>query len=195
MKRRWSWGLVAAAAVTVVVGWGPSAYADAALTSTSVKNGATLDAVPKAVTFTFNEEIQARFTRVNVTGGDGAVKVATSTTNGAKVSQELPATLPDGDYTVAYRVVSADGHPVSGKVSFTLDLPEPAPSATATSAPASAAVPTTAASTPGAIAAVPTSEDADGAGGWWLWLLGALVVTGVLAVVLVGRSRRRPADG
>ena len=35
----------------------------------------------------------------------------------------LPATLPDGAYTATYRVISADGHPVSGGLVFAVGKP------------------------------------------------------------------------
>jgi hypothetical protein len=34
------------------------------------------------------------------------------------VSQPLSATAPAGDYTVAYRVTSDDGHPITGSFTF-----------------------------------------------------------------------------
>ncbi len=45
--------------------------------------------------------------------------------NGAaeNVATEVPSDLPKGVYTATYRVVSADGHPVSGGFSFGIDTP------------------------------------------------------------------------
>jgi hypothetical protein len=58
-----------------------------------------------------------------------------------------PVTLPGpGKYTVAYRVVSADGHPVEGAVTFTVTgttavagSPSPSASAVASASPSLAA--------------------------------------------------------
>ena len=42
---------------------------------------------------------------------------------GAKSTVQVTDTLPNGTYTVAYRVVSADGHPVQGSYPFTVADP------------------------------------------------------------------------
>ncbi|HLU60438.1 MAG TPA: copper resistance protein CopC, partial [Pseudonocardia sp.] len=87
---------------------------------------------------------------------------------------------------IGYRVVSADGHPVSGEVSFTLTTPGPGAGAEApASAPASEPAP----------AAAPPAEGG-GAGGEnggtpiWPWILGAVVLVGggVVAALRLGRS-------
>ncbi|GEM_PF-193157 len=45
--------------------------------------------------------------------------------DGALVIQDVADDLPPGSYTIAYRVVSPDGHPVEGEIPFTLVAPEP----------------------------------------------------------------------
>lgn len=73
MVRRWRY-LVGAAllGLTTALGAAPgTALADAALRSTSPEDGAVQAQVPKVVTFTFNEELQDRFTTVMVTGSAG----------------------------------------------------------------------------------------------------------------------------
>jgi hypothetical protein len=40
--------------------------------------------------------------------------------DGSTITVELPADGPRGKYTLSYRVVSADGHPVSGSTTFTV---------------------------------------------------------------------------
>ena len=53
------------------------------------------------------------------------------------MTQALAADLPAGEHTVTYRVVSTDGHPVSGTVTFTTTAApaSASPSATATATP------------------------------------------------------------
>jgi hypothetical protein len=57
---------------------------------------------------------------------------------GGQVSTAVSPLGPAGVYQIGYRVVSDDGHPVQGKVSFTLTAPGPA-AAAPTTAPAAAA--------------------------------------------------------
>ena len=86
--------------------------------------------------------------------------------DGGTVTVSLPSPLPDGTYTVAYRVVSADGHPVQGAYQFTV-----------TGATADAA--RSRRRTPGEPAAAQRRR-----GRWWH---GRVVV----AVAGAGRARRR----
>ncbi|MCF6473584.1 copper resistance protein CopC, partial [Nonomuraea sp. MG754425] len=50
--------------------------------------------------------------------------------DGAVVTQAVEGPLPDGEYTIAYRVVSSDGHPIEGEIPFRVEgAPTPSPSA------------------------------------------------------------------
>ena len=90
------------------------------------------------------------------------------------VTVPLRALGSAGVYTAGYRVVSADGHPVSGSITFTLRAP-----GTATAEEARQ---------PGT--ADPGEQD-DGGLPVWVWLLGAAALLGIgLTVVL--RIGNRP---
>ena len=60
--------------------------------------------------------------------------------NGPDVTVDLASELPEGHYQVRWRVVSSDGHPISGVVPFVVGSPPPLTTATAPAA-AAAAVP------------------------------------------------------
>jgi len=86
-------------------------------------DGSDLEAAPTNVIFTFNEELLEATVRVSITNESGAVvakDVAESA--GSVVTVPWPADLPDGTYSVSYRVVSGDGHPVTGEISFRYGL-------------------------------------------------------------------------
>ncbi|MGV1003599.1 MAG: copper resistance CopC family protein [Candidatus Nanopelagicales bacterium] len=104
------------------------AYGHAELASSSPKDGARLDAAPKAVTFKFGEKLLPAGNAITVTDTEtgqrlklGAVKV-----DGRKLSVAWPKSAPAGKYRVAYRAVSADGHPITGRIVFTFSKPSPA---------------------------------------------------------------------
>jgi methionine-rich copper-binding protein CopC len=112
--------LVMTAAVTLVLfGPVPMASAHAGLIASDPADGATLNAPVPTVSLTFSDPIDARFVKVAVTVPAGAVPASASavTTSGPTVSIVIPGTAP-GAYRVVYRVVSADGHPVSGTLSY-----------------------------------------------------------------------------
>jgi copper transport protein len=93
---------------------GPAA-AHASLVSVDPPDGARLDESPSTVTLTFSERVSADLGGVRVLDHDGRqVQQGAARVDGAVVSVDLQADLPDGTYVVSYRVVSADGHPVRG---------------------------------------------------------------------------------
>ncbi|UHP09514.1 copper resistance protein CopC [Listeria marthii] len=79
---------------------------------------------PEKVTLVFNEEIEADFPLIEVKDSSGkrveTGKTAVSKKNNHMVEASLPADLKDDVYSVSWRVVSADGHAVTGVISFKL---------------------------------------------------------------------------
>jgi len=107
--------------IAVVVGGAAPASAHTRLMSTTPVNGAEVDASPDAVTLTFNEPVREKYSEVTVTGPEGGTwQVGKLTQTGSTISQALVPLGPKGTYTVAWRVVSADGHPVAGTFAFVL---------------------------------------------------------------------------
>lgn len=112
---------LAAAAVAlltaVLLGSGP-AYAHAALLGTDPADGAHLTTAPTRIALTFSENI-AKPAFVVLTAPDGK-QVPTSDI--AVVDNVVTATVAASDikgtYSLSYRVVSADSHPVAGSSSF-----------------------------------------------------------------------------
>jgi len=98
--------------------------AHSALQSSTPADQAELVQPPTAVTLTFNEAVDSEFSDVVVTGPDGQARQEGATqVQGSTVTQPLRPLTEDGRYDVAYRVVSADGHPITGELSFTVTLP------------------------------------------------------------------------
>jgi methionine-rich copper-binding protein CopC len=87
-------------------------------------DGATLTAGPAQVRLTFDLPVREGFATVTVVGPggtrweDGAPVVYANT-----VSEKVRPLGPAGVYQVGYRIVSDDGHPVSGAIRFTLTTP------------------------------------------------------------------------
>ena len=108
-----------------------SASAHALLESTTPARSARLDAVPKQVTLRFSEPVEAEFGAVRVFDTKGREVQAGSAFHpggrGERVAVRLRSGLADDGYTVTYRVISADSHPVSGGFVFVVgDAPAPA---------------------------------------------------------------------
>lgn len=101
-----------------------AADAHTALKSISPEDGSSATTQPKEVRLEFSEAVSETFSAVTVIGVDGASATDGPTVvDGAVVTQPLTSGLGSGAYAVTYRVVSADGHPITGTAEFTLDLP------------------------------------------------------------------------
>lgn len=153
---------------------------------------------PAQVTLTFNEALIVEGTAMVVTDAAGvSTPLEPTFPTPDVVAAELPD-LANGVASVAWRVVSADGHPVEGVVTFTVDNPEPVVTPSSTVEPTSSPEPSVSAS-PVVTTHVTVSPEpgADGAGAGfgggipaWLWAALIVVVVGgaVYGVVTVRRG-------
>jgi methionine-rich copper-binding protein CopC len=141
------WSVLAALALPLVVGGqlvgaGPAAAHDV-LEETSPKDGSTVAVTPSDVTLTFDQVAFAVGSQVLVNGPSGNVAAGPVRIVDRVVHEAIQPGAPAGSYTVEWRVTSADGHPVSGKFTFTSQAAAagtaPASGAASSSAPASSA--------------------------------------------------------
>ena len=177
-----------AACVALLLGAAP-AFAHTRLEGSNPADKSNVDSAPESVSLSFNEDISAEFASVSVVGPDGT-NYATGQVSaaGGQVSTAVSPLGPAGAYTIGYRVVSDDGHPVQGKVSFTLTAPGPG-AAAATPAPAAAEA--TAAPAPATTAVDPqASTRPDEGAPIWPWLVGAVILVAAGAVVALRLGRR-----
>jgi len=103
------------------------AWAHAVLVDANPGPGSVLDESPAQVELTFNERLESPFS-LEVRDGRGSViggERAAMSEDRRRISVSLPR-LDRGVYTVSYRVLSADGHPVSGSYVFSVGEPLPA---------------------------------------------------------------------
>ena len=101
----------------LLVGSGP-ASAHASLVGSDPEDGATLAAAPTTITFTFSENI-GNPAYVSVAAPNGSkIDVSDVRAVDNKVSSTVAEVNQKGRYTAAYRVVSADGHPVEGTIHY-----------------------------------------------------------------------------
>ena len=183
------------AALWVSVGAGP-ARAHSELTTSTPTANARLGVAPATVKLVFSDKVEPRFTNVALTVGKTKAIALKAEVNGSTVT----ATIPDdergpGAWKVSYRVVSADGHPISGTVPFTVSgsvaptqpSPTPTPSA-ATPTPSTPSVTTT----PGQMSspAAPSAARVDRT--LLLWVAGIIVLMVGLAYAVwrSGQSNR-----
>lgn len=197
-----------------------AAHAHDTLTDSSPRDGEVVTA-PDELTLTFSGEISPLGTAVTVEGPDGDAVAGDPEVDGRVVTVPLAADLAAGGYTVAWRVTSGDGHPISGEFGFEVEADEteePESPATSepeaeTTAPAGTTSEDTATeaetaaddevSTPEEPTATeqatqeptaptaPAEDTGDSGISPWVWVVAGLVVAG-LAGAIVAVSRRGP---
>jgi methionine-rich copper-binding protein CopC len=158
---------------------GPASAHDAA-ESSSPADGATVATPPDRVSITFNNKplsVGSQILVNDVAGSnwaDGPVEIVDNV-----AFQKLKPGAPAGQYTVVWRVVSSDAHPIEGNFSFIA-------TAGASGSTAAAPVPTLGTAQPGTTSAPEQSPSASEPFPWSLVIfagtaLGIVIALGVLA--------------
>ncbi|WP_019983018.1 copper resistance protein CopC [Streptomyces sp. Amel2xE9] len=117
----------------LLLGGAGAASAHAGLRSADPADGTVLASAPRALTLTFTESVGLLDDSFRLFAPDGRrvrtgePRHAPGRTDTAQVA--FPAGLGQGTFTVAWRVVSADSHPVSGAFTFSVGRPSPATAA------------------------------------------------------------------
>lgn len=129
MQRRSSWWralrlvTAAAACLLAVFASAAPAAAHATLVSTDPVDGSVLARSPGQATLTFDERVSLPAEGVQAFDADGNPVAASASASDTLVTVDLPDRLGDGTYVVVWRVVSADGHPVAGSLTFSVGKP------------------------------------------------------------------------
>ncbi|WP_141577238.1 copper resistance protein CopC [Actinomadura sp. WMMA1423] len=190
-------GLIATAALAFGAFTAPPALAHTKLVGSTPEKGKAADSVTE-VTLVFSDKISV----AKVVVSDGQKKefqAGAAERAGTKVTQKLTGPLPAGSYTVAYRVVGEDGHPIEGDdLAFSVTGGgEPAASAAPSEGGVGAAEQTGAAANADEQPLKADQEDADSdedsGPGMLLWVLigvGLLVGVGI-GVAIVFRAKRK----
>ncbi|MFK0040433.1 copper resistance protein CopC [Paenarthrobacter sp. NPDC090517] len=160
--------------------------------STAPANGASVAEVPASVSITFNNRPLAIGSGVTVTAAgenwaDGPVEIIDN-----QAVQKLRQGAPAGEYTVVWRVVSSDSHPIEGTFTFTATAGStttatgPVGASPSASAP-SATVPTAGTAAPG----TGNSEPAADASQPFPWSIVGLAVVAVGLVIYLAVTARK----
>ncbi|MCO5989413.1 copper resistance protein CopC [Actinoallomurus spadix] len=184
-----------AAAVAAVAAGGlltaPPASAHTTLVAAKPAKGAKV-ASPAQIKLTFAEAV--RFPGIVLLDAKGGHHEAGKAhASGATVTAQVAGVLPPGVYRVGWRVVSGDGHPVTGDYRFTVVGSAASAPAAAASAPASDGStddsPAPAAVTPSSTPAAQHTSSGSSTGWWWIGLGALMVVAAVIGAELFRKRR------
>ncbi len=195
--RRWT--VTAAFALALLAVGAVPASAHDVLAGTDPAAGSVVAGAPSRVRLTFGDPVLDGSAQIRVDGPSGVVSTGAVTVTGRTVVAPLAATAAPGRYTVLWRATSRDGHPVSGRFTFTLAAPGTAASAPASapvSAPASAPVSAPASAPVSAPASPGPAEPAAGSASATPVATALLLTGAAVAAGMTGRrwSRRRRTD-
>lgn len=171
--------LVALVSVAFLVGAAPTAYAHSELVASSPADGAQLATAPTTIELSFNEPVSDVGLQVVARGPDGIVELPTPQVAGTQVITTWPSSASAGEYLVSYRVVSADGHPVDGTLSMTIESDRTAGTSTDVGQSAIAVAPS------------PIAAESDAGGGFPWWIGVVAVIGGVSIGAVIARGMRR----
>ncbi|RZU18026.1 copper resistance CopC/CopD family protein [Streptomyces sp. BK239] len=119
--------LLAGAVLALLAGGASPAAAHSTLVRAVPADSSVIKTAPDRITLTFSEAVGLSAGSLRVLSpeslrvDEGPVRHASGTSDTAEV--RLAGKLPEGTYTVGWRVVSADGHPISGAFTFSLGRP------------------------------------------------------------------------
>ena len=176
------------AAAAAVISTGSPALAHNSLTKALPAKNATVAESPAKVELSFLQKVDATKLTIEVTDAQQQ-KVPSDgpEADGKKGVLTLTGTLANGTYTVAYSVVSEDGHPVKGSYKFTVDAPVP-PSASPSATP-TLETPAEPPASPETVTAADTSDD-DGPGAGLIIAIIAAVAVIAAGAIFVARRRK-----
>ena len=168
------------------------------LVSTDPAADTSLEALPAQLTLTFSGELATDpgATELQVTDASGAVlSDGDPVVEGTVVTQPLSGAA-SGLVTVLWKVVSSDGHPISGEYSFTVagaPAPTQTPTETAAPTPSATTAPSETVEPTPTVTSEPTASDGSSALPWIIAGVLALALIGAVVYLLVSRSRREKA--
>jgi len=183
----------AAVAVAAMLAVAAPASAHDELVSSSPAFDEQLSTAPEQVVLTFSDnllELEGNSgTAMTVTDESGTDWVGGDPVlNADTVTVPLKSGMPNGAYTVTWKVVSSDGHPTSGDYAFSLAAADAAPSPTATTSESAAPVETTAPASSEATQAPAEAEAAP----WPLLIgLGVVLLAAIIIVIVISARKRR----
>lgn len=168
-----------------------SAHAD--LVSTDPADGAVLQSAPESITLNFNSKILEGLAELAVTNSVGELVTGIVAESAQTTTTALwPADLPGDTYKVAYRIVSEDGHPITGAFSFSYPASETTtpsesafvePQVSATQTPSAESTPAVSVSTES------STESPSESGSMLVWVLGFIALALVVAGYFIWRKR------
>nr|WP_263323212.1 copper resistance CopC family protein [Neobacillus sp. Marseille-Q6967] len=94
------------------------------LEDSTPQNGEVLTESASNITLTFETNIEATSTFTLLDAEGKTVTLPEVQINGSQLGAQLETNLPNGAYTIHWKIIGEDGHPLEGDIPFSVDIPE-----------------------------------------------------------------------
>jgi len=117
--------IVLALSIFVSLLFSTTVSAHSTLESSSPADGETVQEQLTEITMQYNTSIDPMST-FTLTDANGEEVTVETSVNDNVLNGTIGSPLDNGEYTVEWNIIGADGHPITGTYAFTVDLPEAA---------------------------------------------------------------------
>jgi copper resistance protein C len=106
--------------------FGANVFAHSHLEDSSPKNGEIVTESLKAITLTFETAIEPTSSFTLNDEKNNSIPLSEVSISGNQLIANVEDNLTNGAYTINWKIIGEDGHPLEGEIPFTIQLPESA---------------------------------------------------------------------
>ncbi|WP_179602505.1 copper resistance protein CopC [Neobacillus driksii] len=104
--------------------FGANVFAHSHLEESTPKNGEIITQSLKDITLTFETALEPTSSFTLIDGNHTAIPLSTVSITGNQLIANVEDDLTNGAYTIHWKIIGEDGHPLEGDIPFTMNLPE-----------------------------------------------------------------------
>lgn len=104
--------------------FGANVFAHSQLEESTPKNGENVTQSLKAITLTFETALEPTSSFTLMDGNNASIPLTTVSISGNQLIANVEDDLTNGAYTIHWKIIGEDGHPLEGDIPFTMQLPE-----------------------------------------------------------------------
>jgi copper resistance protein C len=104
--------------------FGANVFAHSHLEESAPKNGEIVTQSLKDITLTFETALEPTSSFTLIDGNHTAIPLSTVPITGNQLIANVEDVLTNGAYTIHWKIIGEDGHPLEGDIPFTMNLPE-----------------------------------------------------------------------
>jgi methionine-rich copper-binding protein CopC len=104
--------------------FGANVFAHSHLEESTPKNGEIVTQSLKDITLTFETALEPTSSFTLIDGNHTAIPLSTVSITGNQLIANVKDDLTNGAYTIHWKIIGEDGHPLEGDIPFTMNLPE-----------------------------------------------------------------------